>query len=67
MLRMNNSRNKIKLKPMKNVDSVQRTLHIRAFCIPFPLLGIAGFIFGDITGLFLAKVLMISMMPRNVL
>lgn len=58
MLRMNNnSRNKIKLKPMKNIDSVQRTLHIRAFCIPFPLLAIAGFIFGGITGLFLAAVL----------
>jgi hypothetical protein len=54
---MNNSRNKIKLKPMKNVDSVSRTLHIRAFCIPFPLLGIVGFIFGGITGLFLAAVL----------
>ena len=57
MLRMNNSRNKIKLKPIKDVDSVQRTLHIRAFCIPFPLLAIAGFIFGGITGLFLAAVL----------
>ena len=57
MLRMNNnSRNKIKLKPIKDVDSVQRTLHIRAFCIPFPLLAIAGFIFGGITGLLLAAV-----------
>jgi len=57
MLRMNNSRNKNKLKSMKDVDSVQRTLHIRVFCIPFPLLGIVGFIFGGITGLFLAAVL----------
>ena len=58
MLRMNNnSRNKIKLKPMKNVDSVQRTLHIRAFCIPFPFLGIAGFFLDGIAGLFLAAVL----------
>jgi len=58
MLRMNNNnRNKIKLKPMKNVDSVQRTLHIRAFCIPFPFLGIVGFIFGGIIGLFFAVVL----------
>ena len=58
LLRMNNnSRNKNKLEPMKNVDSVHRTLHIRAFCIPFPFLGIVGFIFGGITGLFLAAVL----------
>ena len=42
---------------MKNIDSVNRTIHIRAFCIPFPFLGIAGFIFGGITGLFLAAVL----------
>jgi len=42
---------------MKNIDSVNRTLHIRVFFIPFPLLGIVGFIFGGITGLFLAAVL----------
>jgi len=53
----NNSRNKIKLKPIKDVDSANRTLHIRVFCIPFPLLGIVGFIFGGITGLFLAAAL----------
>jgi len=57
MLRMNNNRNKIKLKPIKNVDSVNRTLHIRAFCIPFPFLSIVGFIFGGIIGLFFAVVL----------
>jgi len=57
-LRMNNnSRNKIKLKPMKDVDSVQRTIHIRAFCIPFSFLGIAGFVLGGIIGLFFAAVL----------
>ena len=42
---------------MKNIDSVKRTLHIKAFCIPFSLLGIVGFIFGGITGLFLAALL----------
>jgi len=53
----NNSRNKIKLKPMKDVDSGQRTIHIRAFCIPFSFLGIAGFVLGGIIGLFFAAVL----------
>jgi len=58
LLRMNNnSRNKIKLKPMKDVDSVQRTLHIRAFFIPFFFLGPVGFFSGGIKGLFLAALL----------
>ena len=58
LMRMNNnSRNKNKLKPLKDVDSVQRTLHIRAFCIPLPFFGIAGFILDGITGLFLAALL----------
>ena len=39
---------------MKNIDSVNRTLCIKAFCIPFPFLDIVGFVFGGITGLFLA-------------
>ena len=53
----NNSRNKIKLKPMKDVDSAQRTFHIRAFCIPLPFLGIVGFMLDGVTGLFLAAML----------
>jgi len=42
---------------MKDVDSAQRTLHIRAFCIPFSFFSIAGLALGGITGLFLALVL----------
>jgi len=42
---------------MKNIDSAHRTLRIKAFCIPFPFLGIAGFMLDGVTGLFLAAVL----------
>jgi len=58
LLRMNNIRkNRIKLKPIKDIDSVHRSTHIKAFCIPFSFFGIAGLALGGITGLFLAAVL----------
>jgi len=53
----NNRRNKIKLKPIKDVDSVNRSTYIKAFCIPFSFFGIAGLALDGITGLLLAAVL----------
>jgi tetratricopeptide (TPR) repeat protein len=45
------------MKPLKNIDSVHRTLVLRTFIYIFPLLGIVGLVFFGIVGLILAAVL----------
>lgn len=54
-MRQKGSKNK-KLKPLKNKDSVHRSLQLKAFFISFPLLGLLGFVALGIVGIILAAV-----------
>ena len=45
------------MRPLKDIDSVHRTLILRTFFYIFPLVGLVGFVFFGIVGLTLAALL----------
>lgn len=49
--------NNITMKPLKDIDSVHRSLVLKVFCTLFPLLGLVGWIFIGIIGLLIAAIL----------